>query len=131
MYSEGEQTACIQAEITINSRKLNVFVTHLGNGGPVIQQEQVLDEVNGHDDVILMGDFNFRPNTTQYNKTVVILKDSWESAASSSLGDIPKDFKPEKRIDHIFVSNKTDVSKCVYFGAQNSDHPAFSAVLQL
>ena len=44
----------------------NVFVTHLGNGGPPIQQAEVLDLVRGEENVILMGDFNFTPDTQQY-----------------------------------------------------------------
>ena len=42
MYSEGEQTATIQAEITVDARRYQVFVTHLGNGGPIFQLEDML-----------------------------------------------------------------------------------------
>ena len=129
MYSEGEQTACIEAQIIINSETYNVFVTHLGNGGPIIQQEEILSQIQGHNNVIFMGDFNFRPNTSQYNITVATLKDSWENATSSTLGIVPTGFTIENRIDHIFVSNETIVNECTYFGGQNSDHPALSAII--
>ena len=39
MHSIGEQTAMIQAQIQAGEQTFNVFVTHLGNGGPIVQQE--------------------------------------------------------------------------------------------
>jgi len=65
MYSEGEQTATIEAQITVGGEKFDLFVTHLGNGGPMVQQEAILQELEGRENVILMGDFNFRPDTEQ------------------------------------------------------------------
>ena len=58
-------------------RLFNVFVTHLGNGGPIIQQEQVLQLVQGKENVLLMGDFNFRPDTDQYRLTTAMLNEAW------------------------------------------------------
>ena len=43
LYSTGEQTACIQAVIAANGAFYNVFVTHLGNGGPMVQLIDVLN----------------------------------------------------------------------------------------
>ena len=42
MYSVGEQTATIEAQIELGGKTFNLFVTHLGNGGPMVQQEAVL-----------------------------------------------------------------------------------------
>ena len=67
MYSEGEQTATIQAQIPVGARSYQVFVTHLGNGGPIFQLEDMLARIQGLDDVIAMGDYNFRPSTEQYD----------------------------------------------------------------
>ncbi len=131
MFSEGEQTACIHAQILINSITYNIFVTHLGNQGPINQQEEILSRIQGNNNIILMGDFNFKPNTSQYNITVATLKDSWENATSSILGNIPVGFTIGNRIDHIFVSNETIVNECVYFGGQNSDHPALSTEINV
>lgn len=68
MYSKGEQTATIEVQITVGGKTFNVFVTHLGNSGPLMQQEAVLQEVEGKEHIILMGDFNFRPDTEQYRQ---------------------------------------------------------------
>jgi endonuclease/exonuclease/phosphatase family metal-dependent hydrolase len=59
MYSEGEQTAAITAQISVGEVQYFLLVTHLGNGGPMIQQEQVLSRIAGQENVVAMGDFNF------------------------------------------------------------------------
>ena len=69
MYSAGEQTAAIQAEITVNGKTYQILVTHLGNDGPIIQQQQVLARLTGLQNVIAMGDFNFDQTTEQYALT--------------------------------------------------------------
>ncbi len=138
MESEGEQTATIEAQITIASTTYNIFVTHLGNyvntsegDSQIVQQEQVLAQINGKNNVILMGDFNFIPDTEQYNITVDLLDDCWEIASTSiaNPSEVPVGWKtklPEKRIDHIFVSHDLNakIKNCKYFGGTASDHPA-------
>ncbi|UCH58882.1 MAG: endonuclease/exonuclease/phosphatase family protein [Anaerolineales bacterium] len=121
MYSEGEQTATIWAQIQVDSRTFNVFVTHLGNGGPIVQQQAILREVQGVENVILMGDFNFRPDTDQYRITTDLLDDAWLlrwPTGSEALG-----LKPDQRIDHVFVSPGTQVLYASYLLIPESDHP--------
>lgn len=119
MYSEGEQTATIAAQITVDGATFNVFVTHLGNGGPIVQQAANLSEVAGLQNVILMGDHNFRPDTEQYSLTIEKLDDCWTIAG---VGE-----EVEDRIDHIFVSPGTQVVECRYLTDPQSDHPAMVA----
>jgi len=47
MYSAGEQTAAIEAEIVCSGVPYHILVTHLGNDGPLIQQQQVLGRLSG------------------------------------------------------------------------------------
>jgi len=58
MVSTGEQTAAIHAQVVVNDKRYNIFVTHLGNDGPVIQLQNLLARIQGMDNVITMGDFN-------------------------------------------------------------------------
>jgi endonuclease/exonuclease/phosphatase family metal-dependent hydrolase len=116
MFSEGEQTATIAAQITVDGQTFNVFVTHLGNGGPIVQQEAILSDVAGVENLILMGDFNFRPDTEQYRLTTEMLDDSWVLAGVGT--------EVENRIDHIFVSPGTQVVETRYLESPESDHPA-------
>jgi endonuclease/exonuclease/phosphatase family metal-dependent hydrolase len=122
MYSEGEQTATIYAQITVAHKTYNVFVTHLGNGGPIIQQEAILGEVNGKDNVVLMGDFNFRPNTLQYELTLEYLEDAWLKRWPDGHDD--QDINPNQRIDHFFISPDIEVMDIRYIFSPASDHPA-------
>ena len=110
MPSEGEQTATIEAQIDVGSTSFDVFVTHLGNGGPLEQQETIIDVVSvraDDDDVILMGDFNFEPSDPQYSLTRIILEDSWLLSGPSARVDYVDDleYNVSERIDHIFVSS--------------------------
>ena len=128
MYSEGEQTATIEARITVGGRSFDVFVTHLGNGGPIVQQEAVLQEVQGKENVILMGDFNFRPDTDQYRMTTAMLDDSWLQKWPG--GNEGQGIDPARRIDHIFLSPGTEVADSEYLPGPQSDHPAMTTVIE-
>jgi endonuclease/exonuclease/phosphatase family metal-dependent hydrolase len=123
-----EQTATIAAQITISDRTFHVFVTHLGNGGPMVQQEAILREVEGQENVILLGDFNFGPESDQYRRTTDVLDDSW-LLRWPAVDKRTVDFKGEG-IDHIFVSPDTGVTDAQYLPDPESDHPAVTAVLE-
>ncbi len=128
MFSQGEQTATIQAQVLVEGVTFNVFVTHLGNGGPLIQQQQVLARVQGLDNVILVGDFNFRPESAQYQLTRESLQDAWLLGGQGSSGE--RSFDPQKRIDHIFLSPGLRARNAVYLLSPASDHPALTAVIE-
>jgi endonuclease/exonuclease/phosphatase family metal-dependent hydrolase len=129
MYSIGEQTACIMAQIEVGTTTFNVLVTHLGNDGPIIQQEQILDEVTGKNNVILIGDFNFRPYTEQYNRTIAVLDDSWTVRWPSWVDDA--DYNASMKIDHIFVSLGTAIEDTRIIESMASDHPAVWAIIEI
>jgi endonuclease/exonuclease/phosphatase family metal-dependent hydrolase len=121
MYSTGEQTATIQAGIRTEDRTYQVFVTHLGNDGPVFQVEDLLTRIQGEENVIAMGDFNFRPATEQYALMTQALEDAWLLKWPGGK-EIPG-FSKERRIDHIFVSPGIRVLEAEYGVSPASDHP--------
>ena len=122
MYSEGEQAAAIHAQVRVGGRLVNVFVTHLGNGGPLIQQENFLKELGGLQDVIAMGDFNFRPETEQYTLTTESLQDAWLLRWPSGADEVG--YRPDRRIDHVFLSPDLQVRSARFHTGPESDHPA-------
>jgi endonuclease/exonuclease/phosphatase family metal-dependent hydrolase len=128
MYSEGEQTAAIEAEVEVGDRRFHVLVTHLGNGGPIIQQQQILERLKDRENIIAMGDFNFRPGGEQYAETTQLLEDAWLSALEKQM--IPGDQDIERRIDHIFLSPGVRVNQAEYLGKGPSDHPAMFAEIE-
>jgi endonuclease/exonuclease/phosphatase family metal-dependent hydrolase len=127
MYSLGEQTATIHAQIHVAGVDYNVYVTHLGNGGPIVQQEAILDHVHERDNVILVGDFNFKPESDQYYLTTSSLDDAWIIQDSPDATGYELD--PQQRIDHIFVTLGTQVARSRYIVSPASDHPAMWAEL--
>ena len=121
MYSTGEQTATIHAEISRDGETYQVFVTHLGNGGPMFQVEDVLPRMEGLENVITMGDFNFRPTTDQYALMTRTLADAWLLKWPG--GKEAPEFSSDKRIDYIFVSPGLTVLESEYKVHPASDHP--------
>jgi endonuclease/exonuclease/phosphatase family metal-dependent hydrolase len=123
MYSTGEQTAAIQAQITVQGKTYQILVTHLGNGGPIIQQQQVLGQLAGLQNVIAMGDFNFDQTSAQYALSTRSLEDAWVSVGSPSAAELDTGHL----IDHIFVSPGMNVQTAQYIVSPASDHPALLA----
>jgi endonuclease/exonuclease/phosphatase family metal-dependent hydrolase len=121
LYSEGEQVAVIEAKITVGDQTFNVYVNHLGNGGPMVQAEQFLQLTQGQENVIAMGDYNFRPYEEQYRRAVSVLEDVFEVTAQA---EVPADFDFMERIDHVFVSPSMQVNLAQYLTEPESDHPA-------
>ena len=122
MYSQGEQTATIHAQVLTGGKALHILVTHLGNGGPILQQENILAETAGLENAILMGDFNFRPDTEQYALTRQYFDDAWLLRWPSGVDD--GGLNPVDRIDHVFVSPGLVVTEAEYILSPASDHPA-------
>jgi endonuclease/exonuclease/phosphatase family metal-dependent hydrolase len=128
MFSEGEQTAAIEARITVGGKPYRVVVTHLGNSGPIVQQEALLEAVGQAENLIAMGDFNFRPDTEQYRLTTSTLVDAWRLRWPSGVDD--QGIDPARRIDHIFLSPGIEVEDIRYLNSPESDHPAVIAIVR-
>ena len=128
MYSQGEQTAAIQAQIAVGGKTFNLVVTHLGNGGPLIQQQQLLQHLAGIKDVIAVGDFNFRPYEEQFQLTTGVLEDAWTASADQQI--LPPGQDLNDRIDYVYLTPGTQVSSTQYLGKGPSDHPAMLAEIQ-
>lgn len=126
MHSSGEQTASIIANIFVNGVPYVILVTHLGNGGPMIQQEQVLSQLGQQPNVIAMGDFNFDLESEQYALTTQSFKDAWSIAGSP----VAPGLEVDHLIDHMFVSTGINVLSARYIVSPLSDHPALLAEIK-
>ncbi len=116
LYSQGEQTALLWATLQVHESRVTIAVTHLGNGGPIIQQKEVLSAIADRKPLVLLGDFNFRPDTPQYRLTLQTLQDANPSPA------------PDE-IDHVFITSDLQVLSFQKVTAAASDHPALAVVL--
>jgi endonuclease/exonuclease/phosphatase family metal-dependent hydrolase len=126
MYSSGEQTAAIEANINLKGKSYTILVTHLGNDGPLIQQQQVIERLNGQQNVIAMGDFNFDPSTPQYKLTLQTMQDAWVQSGSAQTAGLDM----SQMIDHVFVSPGLAVRSARYVNSPASDHPSLLVEIQ-
>ena len=122
VYSKGEQVGVIEADIKIDGKTYKVYVTHLGNSGPIFQIRQMLDLMRGQDNVIAMGDFNFRPYEEQYAVATAEYDSAYDIAEQRVS---PPELDMNDRIDHVFVSQGIQVSYVEYSSKGISDHPGF------
>ncbi len=133
MHGFTEQKGSVQAEIAVGDRTFQVIVTHLASHEKdpprnYPQQVEILSVVEGEENVLLIGDFNFGPDTEQYELTTGMLDDSWV-LRWPGVDKRTVDFKGEG-IDHIFVSPGTRVTDAQYLPERESDHPAVTAVIE-
>lgn len=128
LYSIGEQTAVIEAQIKLGSQVYTIMVTHLGNDGPLIQQQQILKLAQGKKSVLLMGDFNFRPSSEQYRQTTAVFQDSMLIAENVTGNQPGQDMND--RIDHIFLSPGHNIISYEYISEGPSDHPGVFVELE-
>jgi endonuclease/exonuclease/phosphatase family metal-dependent hydrolase len=133
MHGFTEQKGSVEAQVRVGDRTFNVYVTHLASHeqdppGNYPQQEEILSVVAGKENVLLIGDFNFEPDTEHYKLTTALLDDSW-ALRWPGVDKRTVDFKGEG-IDHIFVSPGTRVTDAQYLPDRESDHPATTAVIE-
>ena len=130
LFSIGEQVAVIEADITVAGETFKIYVTHLGNGGPIFQMRQMLELMREQSNIIAMGDFNFRPYEDQYRITTAELNDSYQVAQTKTIPSLWGETKPfdiDERIDHIFISEGLNVPYLEYLTQPESDHPGLFA----
>lgn len=128
LYSEGEQVAVIEAEIQAGGSRFTLFINHLGNGGPPIQQQQFLTLIGGQEHVIALGDWNFRPYEPQYAGMLTLLADSWTQRWPDWVDDQGQN-PSRRKIDHIFISPHLRTLDARFLDSPASDHPAVTATL--
>lgn len=140
MYSAGEQTATIEAQITVDTRTFNVFVTHFGEDeyDKEKQAEKIVELTTGKSNTILLGDFNFIPLSLQYNLTTSVLDDAWITVWPTGIDDqgyggYTNNWQnPTNHIDFIFISSDITLTDCrVVRDAHSSDHMPVTATIQL
>ena len=132
MYSEGEQTATIQGKLKVGDQIINIYATHLGNDGDMVQQKAILDLLAKKKNIILLGDFNFNPDSEQYYLTTSTLSDSWLVHQQSLEVEASQPGKEkDDRIDHIFVSPELKISSSRFIQSDHSDHPALVTDIQI
>lgn len=108
----------------------NVYISHPAGSdeAKLAHIQALMVRINNKTNVISMGDFNSRENSTYYNASVAVLQDVWLTKLSGGV-DGPS-FDLLERIDHIFVSFSFTVLEAWYITDPQSDHPALWTDIQ-
>ena len=129
--SGGKQTATIEAEILIGSRTFTIYVTHTWRPTEAKSMlvNDVLDRAVDKENVLFIGDMNFRQYSEPYNITTDVLVDAWLKMWPTAVDD--NGLNASRRVDHIFVDPDLNIDSCEYIDWEEveSDHPACSATI--
>ncbi|MBN2156447.1 MAG: endonuclease/exonuclease/phosphatase family protein [Candidatus Lokiarchaeota archaeon] len=129
--SDRKQTATIEAEITIGVKIFTVYVTH--TFGSMEAKSMLVNDTllraQGKENVLFVGDFNFRQDSEAYNLTTAVLVDAWLNQWPTGIDDWG--VNATRRIDHIFVGTDLSITACRYedWEETQSDHPACWATI--
>jgi endonuclease/exonuclease/phosphatase family metal-dependent hydrolase len=121
LYSEGEQVALVEAQITAGDRTFSVCVNHFGNtDDPVLptQADQFVELCAEMPNLVAPGDYNFspeEPDPSVFEGVSEELDNSWQLCGKPW---------PERKIEHIFVSRGMKCCATDYVDSPASDHPA-------
>lgn len=118
-----EDRVVLCAEILIDNQVLKVFITHLGLNEDELSLgvHTVCNCVkNWKQPIILMGDFNFDPNTTYYKSICEVLYDT-SGLIQGDCNTFPSD-EPIHKIDYIFINNYIKVKEASIPSLTVSDH---------
>lgn len=122
---EGER-CCLEVEIGTSLSNFTVFNLHLGlKAAERYHQLQniILPRVSAaNSPVLLGGDFNARPESTEISLVKDYLQDSFQANSGECIHTFPSD-QPYARIDYIFLNNNWELNDCkIIPHTQASDH---------
>lgn len=106
---------CLEAEIGTSLSNITVFCLHLGlKSAERYQhlQDIILPRVRAiSSPVLLGGDFNARPESTEISLVKDCLQDSFQANCGECIDTFPSD-QPRARIDYIFLNNRWELNDC-------------------
>ena len=112
---EGDERCCLEAEIGGPQCRFRVFNLHLGLKAAVRcrhLQDIILPRVTAvSSPVLLGGDFNARPESSEISLVKDCLQDSFQANSGECIYTFPSD-QPRARIDYIFLNNCWELSHC-------------------
>lgn len=123
---EGDERCCLEAEIGDPLFSFRVFNLHLGLKAAERYrhlQDIILPRVTAvSSPVILGGDFNARPESSEIGLVKGCLQDSFQANSGECIHTFPAD-QPRARIDYIFLNNRWELKDCYIIpDTQASDH---------
>jgi len=130
-YSDEDEIGTVQVQIKIGNTILNVFNSHPDGSSEakLTHIQTLMSRIDGLNNVISLGDFNSRENSTYYNASTAVLVDSFLSLYPNHLDE--NNVNRTRRIDHIFVSPTFTINEAHYISSPESqtDHPVYWIVI--
>jgi endonuclease/exonuclease/phosphatase family metal-dependent hydrolase len=138
----SHQRGFVQMSINVNGRDVNVFSTHVDYDNATYRTAQIQELLNAiqsfSEPRITLGDFNMRPNTSDYALMATPYQDAWAAAQSAGIGSAYNgtgNTRGESRFDYAFYSRNSALTlKSVTVpdtrvdGVYSSDHDPVVAV---
>ncbi|MBN2157029.1 MAG: endonuclease/exonuclease/phosphatase family protein [Candidatus Lokiarchaeota archaeon] len=128
-YGDEDEIGSVFCEVVVGTRIFNVFVNHPAGSAEAklahtVAMLSLADEL---ENVVLMGDFNWRENTPYYALVNASYVDTWRTKWPTGIDDLGLEMT--STIDHIFVSDTFSVLDARYIPEPESqtDHPAYWA----
>lgn len=122
----NEQRGLLEAVLDVRGARVRVYNTHLQHNNVndrIAQVETVLDYIGTPvERVLLMGDFNARPDTAEIAPVYHRFKDAWVEGGDGGDGFTISPRNPYARIDYIFVSRNIKVARAAVPRTLASDH---------
>ena len=110
-----DQRCCLEAEIEAPLSNVTVFNLHLGLKAAERYrhlQDIILPRVTAASSPVLLGgDFNARPESSEIGLVKNCLRDSFQANSGECIYTFPSD-QPRARIDYIFLNNCWELSHC-------------------
>jgi len=98
-----ETRSILEATVKCNSELINVYVTHLSLLPFLHKKQSEFFKEQVKKPVIILGDWNMKPNTKKWKMVVNDFIDVW-AEKGEGLGFTFPSTKPRMRLDYIFVS---------------------------
>lgn len=133
-YSDTDEIGTAACDIDIQGKTVLFLCCHPAGTDDSMKAfvDALLKEQSSYEHIIALGDFNFRPTSTHYQRVISELK-----CAAEEVGDSKINFHGGKRdmsrkIDHIFLSDNLSAIESHYLPPPDSktDHPAHWSVIR-
>ncbi|MGB9521471.1 MAG: endonuclease/exonuclease/phosphatase family protein, partial [Anaerolineales bacterium] len=126
-YSDKDEIGTTVAEIKVAGHVFTIYDVHPDGTetAMLVFAQTLLEQINGKEYVIALGDYNLRDYEKPYLLISTQLTNAWESLYPSKISPDGTDMSGENRIDHIFLSSPLKVIQAGYILPPDSatDHP--------
>ncbi len=128
-FGDVDEIGSLFCEVVVGTNVFNVFVNHpAGSGASQLAHTMVmLNLASTKDNVILLGDFNWREDSAYYALVNATYLDTWRVRWPSGIDTI-NGVTMLETIDHIFISDSVftvDIATYIPEPESQTDHPAY------